>query len=800
MEADFSRPTMDDHTLRVLEFDKILETIASYALSAPGREAVLASRPLTDASAIRREETLVTEVKDALVSTGRFPLEGFRDIREELRRVRPDGSRLPGEALRQIVSFLAGNRTFRNFVAGLETRPPRLLDLASELRLFPEVEKRIRTAVDEDGEILDAATPALLSIRREMRSLDERIRSLLEEYIHAPDMEERLQEKFVTLRDGRHVLPVKADRKKEVPGILHGRSDTGNTIFVEPAPAVELGNERRDLAGQEEAEVRRILASLSGDVRAVLPELAHNLGVFAQADAARAKASLSIAHDMKPARVTDEGLLEILQGRHPLIVFGGSEAVPLDLSLSAPRRMIVISGPNTGGKTVALKTVGLLCLMAQAGFHVPAGERSRFPVFRKILADIGDEQSIEASLSTFSSHLSRLVEVLDTVEAGSLVLLDEMGAATDPVEGGALAAAILESLLDTGAFCLATTHITAVKAVAHDREGAGNAAMEFDEATGRPTYRLKTGVPGSSHALATARALGLAPAVVEKAERLLGEDRAAMERLLEDLRERTEEARRDRDEADALREAAEADRRRVEARLAGVEKEKKEILKKAHLEAGEILQAFRVEGERVLDRIKEIRKARPAPGAKEKARVEQRRLSELGRRARAEAKRLAPAPQEASGEPVKEGQTVALKSMQGFGTVRRLDGKKGRAEVALGGLTFDVKLEDLIPVKKEEVRRASSRRREADLDLRPPPSRELNLLGMRVEPALEAVERFLDEAVLADLEEVRIVHGFGTGALQKAVSERLRGHPSVASHRPGGKGEGGEGATVVTLR
>jgi DNA mismatch repair protein MutS2 len=501
---------------------------------------------------------------------------------------------------------------------------------------------------------------------------------------------------------------------------------------------------------------------------------------------------------MAPPVLGEKNRLELIQGRHPLLLFQGADVVPLDMELTPSRRMLVISGPNTGGKTVALKTLGLLCLMAQSGLHVPAGERSSFPVFERVLADIGDEQSIEASLSTFSSHISRVVEILDVVQEGGLVLLDEMGAATDPQEGGALASAILASITSAGALCVATTHLSLLKAFAHAQEGMENASMEFDEETGRPTYRLRRGTPGSSRALATAKSLGMPESVLREAEENLGEDRAAMENLLEGLQREQQAAEAERESAQKARAEAEEIREEVDKRLSHVENERKRILREAHVEAEETLRGFKAEGEKVLSRIREVETSPPAKGGKEKARVEHRRLGELGRRARSEARRLGPPPPEATGEPLREGQKVALRTMKGFGTVLSLDGRRSRAEVELDGLKFDVDMADLIPVEVKETPRPRTRRDEP-MEMRPSASREINLLGVRVEPALERVDRFLDDAVLADLDEVRIVHGYGTGALQKAVTEFLKKHPSVASFRPGGKGEGGAGATVVKM-
>ncbi|MCU0723418.1 MAG: hypothetical protein MUC63_07365 [Planctomycetes bacterium] len=478
---------MDEHTLKVLEFDKVLDRVAAHATFAPGREAVLATRPLADPAAVERETALVTEAKEVLVSTGRFPLEEARDVREILRRVRPEGFLLEGAPLLEIGRFLAAARVLRDHVSRLERKFPRLLELVSEIRVFRDLEDRIVATVDADGRVVDTASPELRAIRAAMREIDARIRALLDSFLEDPGNDETLQEKFVTLRDGRHVLPLKATRKGVIPGILHGRSDTGNTIYVEPTPAVELGNDLRDLAGQEAAEVRRILSSLTRDVRGILPELEHDLALLARADAARAKAAFSLAFRMSPALPSPDGELRLLGARHPLLLFRGADAVPLDLALSPSARAVVISGPNTGGKTVALKTAGLLCLLSQAGLHVPAGERTRIPVFAKILADIGDEQSIEASLSSFSSHLVRTAGILREAGPGTLLLLDEMGAATDPEEGAALAAAVLERVHASGAFWIATTHLSALKAFAHGREGVENAAMEYDEAGNRPT-------------------------------------------------------------------------------------------------------------------------------------------------------------------------------------------------------------------------------------------------------------------------------------------------------------------------
>jgi DNA mismatch repair protein MutS2 len=678
--------------------------------------------------------------------------------------------------------------------------------------LIAEIER----CINDQGEVTDAASPKLASIRREMLVVHDRIMTRLERIIASTQARPYLQEPLITQREGRYVIPLKADFKGRIPGLIHDTSASGATLFIEPLAVVELGNRIRELQLEEQKEIERILRELSGQVAARGDEIRQTVETLAQIDLALAKAKYSYAlkavePELSPedeGRRTKDGnhssfvvrrssFLRFVNARHPLL--DPATVVPITVHAGEEFRILVITGPNTGGKTVALKTTGLLTLMALAGLHIPAQEGSRLTVFSGVYADIGDEQSIEQSLSTFSSHLTHIIALLRTADSRSLVLLDEIGAGTDPVEGSALARALLSYLLERKITTLATTHYSELKAFAHTTPGVANASVEFDVETLSPTYELTIGLPGRSNAFAIARRLGLSVSILERAKQWLTESDLAMEDMLAEIKRAREEAIAARRSTQSSEEAARRAERELQRRLAEVEADRREVLNEARRQAQAELAVLRDEIARLRRELAFPSGLRPEGIAGVLAQVTEQAetLADL-----AEPLPAVPRPVAAPVRPVQVGDRVWVTGLNVAGEVAGLL-DDGQADVQMGILRARVPLAELelqipdtrvpaLPSSDDEVRVITV----AALE----PRIELNLRGLRAEEAIERVEKYLDDAYLAGLPKVRIIHGKGTGVLRRVVREVLDGHPLVTTYREGDRYEGGDGVTVAELR
>ncbi len=790
---------MNERSLRVLEYPKILERIAEGTTFGPGREVVLGLEPARQLWEADWRQQQVAEMRAFLAEHVDFGLEGVRDIRPYLQRAERGGRLEPPELLEVAQTARAATRARRQLekVAG---QYPALWEAALGLEDFTPLERELLRAISPTGELEDRASPALARIRAQkhvtLKRLQEKMEVLRDRYRSA------LQEPIITTREGRYVLPVRAGSRNQVPGLVHDRSASGATLFIEPMEAVKLNNRRRELELEEAQEVDRILGRLTARVAAEARRLEVALEALARLDALLAIAAYADRIGGIRPQLLDAGhaeaRLELYQARHPLLP--PETVVPIDVVLGGDARILVVTGPNTGGKTVALKTVGLLTLMAQAGIPIPAREDSRLPVLHQVFADIGEEQSIEQSLSTFSSHLTHILEFLDRVDAESLVLLDELGAGTDPQEGAALARAILDELLARGCLAMISTHYPELKAYAHQMPGVANAAVEFDPQTLAPTYRLRIGLPGRSNALAIAERLGMPDHVLERARSYLGEEELRLESLLSSIQQEQDRARQARREAEAARREARALERRWREELRRLEAEREAILAEARREAEERIRE--IEGrlrrlERDLETATLSREwLRQARTSVQEAREAARKLTPSEEKE--EKKKKEPHPPRPEGGPpdgaLQPGDRVYVHSWGEEGTV--LSAGPREVEVQIGGMTLRVKRKDVELRERARPRPARLRVRSAET---PPPPVQLDLRGLRtaeVEPQLEA---YLNEAYLAGYDKVRIVHGKGTGALRQLVRERLRSHPLVKSFRPGVPGEGGDGVTVVEL-
>lgn len=776
--------------MQILEFDKVRQQLASHTAFALGRERALWVEPVTDLAVIEVRQGETAEALALLNKDGGLPLGGVRDIRQLLRKA-DMGSTLSPHDLLEIASTLYGTSQARRFLMEKAEDESQLAELAQRLEPALPLRERIETCIGDDGEILDSASDTLRSIRNRMHNLQGRIRDRLDSIIHSVRYQKVLQDAIITLRNGRYVVPVKAEFKGLLPGIVHDQSGSGATLFVEPQSVVEINNQLRQLEAEESEEIEKILRQLTFAVGNQARELLVSVETLGRLDFIFAKAYLAAQQRAIRPKLSTDGYLDIRGGRHPLLK---GEVVPLDIRLGKEFDTLVITGPNTGGKTVALKTVGLLTMMCQAGLHVPCDEGSRINVFEQIFADIGDEQSIEQSLSTFSSHMANIVRILDEVQDNSLVLLDELGAGTDPTEGAALAMALLKWFHERGCRTIATTHYSELKAFAYMTEGLENASVRFDVETLRPTYELEIGLPGRSNAFAIANRLGLREDVIELAKAYLTQEDIRIDDMIQDMEENRRRAIHERTVAERIRVQVESERSKYEQRLAELEREKDEILAFTRQEAAEILKQAKSDADELLGQLRSADKAE----REEIAREIRTTLAEQRQSLVAVKPLKIPTPKPTLPRELAPGSSVYLHKLKQKGRVLELTAG-GEALVQVGALRVTLPTDELA-LTDDSVSQVSSR---SNLHLQTSKaaaiSSELDLRGMTVEEATNTVDKYLDDALLAGLPRCRLIHGKGTGALRQAVRSQLEAHPHVKAMRLGGPSDGGDGVTVAEL-
>jgi len=824
---------LNGNTYRTLEFEAIRNLLLSHAGSVVGRERLARLAPLLEGEAVRRALDRTSQAVRLLHRLGRQPYHDLPDLGPILPAARVRGEHLEPGALMDVASFIDGAGEIAQRVAAFEAAPS-LASRAAQVRPLGDLSASIRRAILPSGEVADDASPRLSELRRSLLRLKAQLTSVMESFLRDRDSERLLQDKIVTTRNDRYVLLLKAEHRGQLPGVIHGSSGSGASLFVEPMPAVELNNDIVSLQDEERREVIRILTELSGRVGMVVSDLALAVEVMGELDALQAMALA--ARDMdavepemiegtadpepRAARAAGAGgtrpsvpLLDLRDARHPLLMSAlaerlglprrsSQEPVPVSLRVGSEAPVLIVSGPNTGGKTVALKTLGLLALMAQSGLHVPAAKGSRLPVFQRVYADIGDDQSIAENLSTFSAHLASIVEMTRDLALPALVLLDEVGAGTDPTEGGALGVAIVEHFRVRGAMVVATTHHGLMKAYAQSTPGVACASFGYDPETYQPTFRLTLGVAGRSLALEMAERLGLPASLVAEARSRRDEKEAQAEALLQKLER--DQATLEREQA-RLAEEREAFRAEQE-RLLGVEREIEERRRsmvsgfaKDLARRGEELARQAADAiQQAVKRLEQAQKPKPATVTAARGDV----LREI-REAQAAVLRglpeVEPEPMMAD-VPLAVGMRARVRTMGVVGEVMSLG--HGEAELAVSGKRLRVPVGELSAVGG--ARGGGSRALQPLPPERVKPSgsvpAELNLVGLRVEEALPLVDKLLDDAALSDRREIRVIHGFGSGRLRKAVVGLLHGHPHVASFRAGSAGEGGGGATVVELK
>jgi DNA mismatch repair protein MutS2 len=819
---------MDEKTLRTLEFDKILERLAGYTDFAASREKALALRPTTDLEEARQRQALTGEAR-RLLDTHSLTIGGARDVREQADRAARAAILDPLELL-DVKSTLVAARNLARYFEKLTDQFPLLSDLASQLPQPPGLVDAITRAISDRGEILDTASPKLGAIRSEMKIAHDRLLSRLQRMIGDPKNVPYLQEPIVTQREGRFVIPLRSEFKGRIKAIVHDQSSSGATLFVEPLAVVELNNQYRELQLAERDEERRILAELSARVGQSAIEISVTVEVIAELDLVLAGAKYGYAIKASPVVLTamrrGEGslhpgsVIRLWDARHPLL--DPQTVVPVDVELDPQTYALVITGPNTGGKTVSLKTVGLLALMAQSGLQIPAQSNSELSIFEAVYADIGDEQSIEQSLSTFSGHITNIIRILQQATPHSLVILDELGAGTDPQEGAALARAILGHLLGRGITTLVTTHHPELKAFAHARPGVINASVEFDLETLRPTYHLTIGLPGRSNALAIASRLGMPAEIITDARAELDPNEVRAESLLDEIHHQREIARQARAAAERSRVEAEALRIELARRLERLEDERRQVLEMARSEAQAQVEALQEEIGEVRRQLARARQPLDAlASAEQKAADLEVQVDSPVERVEPDLGEVfspaaAPAiPARPPRRPLHLGSKVYLKTLGTQGVVIALGEED--AEVQVGMMRVRARRSDLTtelppeeepvdPVERRKRRLQEAQKQAAEarpsLESQPAasPGVELDLRGQRVDEALDALDRYLDAAYLAGLPWVRIIHGKGTGRLREAIRQVLTEHSQVASFEKGAENEGGEGVTVARLK
>lgn len=784
---------MEKRVLKTLEYDKILAMLKERASCCISRELVDTMEPSGDFDTVERELKLTAEAETLFYKTGRSPVDDFPDMRHCLERMHAALFLSTGELL-GIASCLKAARIAKDILAKEVGEESYLYNLAGLLITHRSAEEEINRCIINEDEIFDGASPALARIRRAMRLANEKVREKLNSMIRSTAYQKYLQEPIITIRNGRFVIPVKQEYRQQVPGLIHDQSGSGATLFIEPSAVVELGNEYKKLLAEEADEIERILTELTAMLAPYADEIRENLNIMGQIDLVFAKAKLSRELNAVMPRLNRNNYVRIVRGRHPLIP--ADRVVPIDIWIGRDYRSLIITGPNTGGKTVTLKIVGLFALMVQSGIFVPANEGSEFPVFEHIYADIGDEQSIEQSLSTFSSHMKNIVGILDRADENSLVLLDELGAGTDPIEGAALAMSILEELNDRHCICVSTTHYSEIKAFAMTHEGMENASMEFDIDRLCPTYRLYIGIPGKSNAFEISSRLGLPNSIIDKAKGFLkGEDvrfediissAQSQHRIAEEERKMAEEARA---ELEKLRADAERERRKLD-------EDRNRLQAKAKEDAKRIVADTKREMEKLIVEIRSIKDIdRSAADRVIQAARDTLRATETAVNEKEAIKK------EDNTKPpktVRAGDTVNIVTLDQKATVLSAPDSKGEVMVQAGVMKLNVKLKDIRLIEEKKATAPTSGK--VGLGAGKQIGLELDVRGMLVDEANIMVDRYLDDAYNAGLSEVNIIHGKGTGALRAGVQAFLKRHPLVKGYRMGSYGEGDAGVTVVTLK
>lgn len=801
---------MNQKTIEKTELNKILSLVSDFAVLDGGKRSVLGRLPSPEIGEVRKRLSLTEEAIELLFHYGVSKIERFEPLTDELKRARKGSTLSCGELL-SLANLLRSTRIAYTSISGVTDENLRFIkELANNLYFDKNLEDDITTKILNDTEVSDYASDKLYSLRKEIRTLNERIRARLGEYLTGSEGK-YLQDNIVTMRDNRYVLPVRAEYKRSIKGFIHDRSASGATFFIEPEEVLEMNNELRSLTIDEREEVERILGELTRRIGFMGDEIERDIGILEDIDGIYACAEYSYKLSCVRPNVNDKGIVAFEQGRHPLI--DRKKVVPVTLSLGKDYRFLLISGPNTGGKTVTLKMVGLFSLMAMCGLFIPA-KRADVSVFDEIYCDVGDSQSIEESLSTFSSHITNIIEIVDGVTEKCLVLVDELGGGTDPEEGQALAKSVVAYLLKTGCTGVVTTHYTALKEFAFAEKGIENACMEFDSDTLRPLYVIKIGVPGSSNALAISKRLGLKESILQDALSNMSEGAQAFENIVRNAEESRIRADEELRKANLIKAEWQSKVRELDEEKKKLEKEKEKLFSSAKAESRRIINDRTSQAEELLSEIEDIfAKSEISEADLIKARTLKNKMANYAYDMDDE-QVVRPQYATAKESEIRVGMKVFVKNINQEGVVQVVRMDKKEVEVLCGNMKIRSKISDLsvslFEEKKQQEKLPKWKRKlekktdtvsvSKNLSARPLPTLEINVIGQTVQEALPEVETFIDSAVVANLEEVRIVHGVGTGKLRAGIHDFLRKHRNVAEFRLGRYGEGETGVTIVKIK
>ncbi|MCC0656636.1 endonuclease MutS2 [Clostridioides sp. ES-S-0123-01] len=792
---------MNEKSLRVLEYNKIIDLLKKKASSSLGLKYIESLVPNTDFVEVKSMLEETSEAQSIIIKRGSVGLDGIHDIEDKVKRAYIGASLDPGSLI-MIADTLRVARRLKNSLSSSDEEDfnyPIIQSLSNSLYVYKDIEEQIYNAIISEVEISDNASSTLRDIRRRIAQKNQSIRSKLNSIISSTTYQKYLQDAIISLRGDRFVVPVKSEYRSQVAGIVHDQSSSGATLFIEPMTIVEMNNELRQLKLGEQEEIERILSELSAMVGEVSEDLISNQEMLGRLDFAFSKGKLSIQMRGIEPTLNEDKYLNIKNGRHPLL--DKKKVVANTIYLGRDFHTLVITGPNTGGKTVTIKTVGLFALMTQSGLHIPADYGSSMCVYDNVFADIGDEQSIEQSLSTFSSHMTNIVSILKTVTADSLVIFDELGAGTDPVEGAALAIAVLEDINSVGAKCIATTHYSELKNYALTKSGVENAAVEFDIETLSPTYKLLIGVPGKSNAFEISRKLGLSDYVISRAKEYINTDNIALEDVLQNVEKNRIKAIEDREEAERLKEEIERLKVEYDEKLEKLVTQRDKMIEKAKSEAFSITRQAKEEVDLI---IKELRSLEQERASKEK----NRKIEELRKELTSSMGSLQPTvksmivPKVSSKEikDLKPGEEVRVITLNQNGSVVSVDKKRKEAVVQIGIMKMTLPFKSLQKSHKDVSKHVTKSTRNIIRAKSGNIKSEVDLRGLNLEEAIMEVEKYLDDAYVAGLESVTVIHGIGTGVLKSGLQDILRKNRHVKSQRGGQYGEGGAGVTIVKLK
>lgn len=798
---------MNEKTLHKLEFHKILALVSKFAITEEGKKQTLHLMPQTE---LKEVQKLQDETSDALlmsIKNGRLPLSPIKSITPVLKRIEI-GTILNGKELLLIRNILRMTRRTKSYYQDALHKGeiyPHLNQYFECLTLYNQIENEISRCIVTEDEISDTATPDLARIRKQKVQLSNQIRENLQHIIRSSAYQDMIQDPIITLRQDRYCIPIKVEYKSQFKGIVHDQSATGSTLFIEPMTVITIGNELKSLEVEEQTEIEKILISLTELIMPYTNIIYTNYQMIITLDTIFARSEFSLSYDCHKPKLNNQGIIEFKRARHPLL--DKDKVVPIDVRLGKDFTTLLITGPNTGGKTVTLKILGLFSLMVSVGLHIPVKEDSEAAVFDGVYADLGDEQSIEQSLSTFSSHMTNVISILENMTLNSLILLDELGSGTDPIEGAALAMSILEHLRKQQICTVATTHYSELKLYALSTEGVENASCEFDIKSLKPTYRLLLGIPGKSNAFAISMKLGLPQFLIDEAKIYLEKENVKMEDILVDLEQNKRIAEIESERAKTYREESERLREEIQKERKKLDKAKKKIMERAELKAKALLQETEEEANRVLKEVRAAARNAQVIINEQSLQAAKQNLNETIQKQTKRANKVTNKKKGPSLTHVEIGEEVYVLSFMQNGIVTKLPDKNGIVEVQMGIMPIKVKLSDLQHSDKnsesvETTKQKPQKKSQISYSIQKTQriSTELDIRGLMVDEAWSIVDKYLDDAYLAGLNQVTIIHGKGTGALRTGIMDYLRKHPHVQSYRAGTFGEGEMGVTIVTIK